>query len=251
MPVGHLQATAEWPDSWPSPGYQPSVHRNVLDRARIAVKDHFVREPVNYLVPVIVDVGIADVYRAQVLGLGQKEGRVLKSIQLGHFLVGLVFLDLHVSLLGVLDVYTGDFSVFDFYRNGMVAFFVDHVVSIGFDFVAKQLLSVVMMCLLCRGNRGSTGGEHAANDDESGEKTPCMVHGSVSGCERVAAEIPLCESALDNVCLDKAMHPSVAGLCDDARRGLIMRPPAWGGRSAAHLAPMSRRFQQVLVTRLS
>jgi len=40
---------------------------NVLDRARIPVKDHVVWEPVDFLVSVIIDPGKTDVYRAQIL----------------------------------------------------------------------------------------------------------------------------------------------------------------------------------------
>jgi hypothetical protein len=43
---------------------------NVLDRARIPVKDHVVWEPVDFLVPVIVDVGITYVHRTHIFHLG-------------------------------------------------------------------------------------------------------------------------------------------------------------------------------------
>ena len=36
--------------------------------------------------------------------------------------IAVINLDLHVSLLGVLDVYARDLSVFDFHRNGVVPF---------------------------------------------------------------------------------------------------------------------------------
>ena len=46
------------------------VNRNVLDRASVAVKDHLVREPVNLLVAVFVDVRVTDIDRTQGLCLG-------------------------------------------------------------------------------------------------------------------------------------------------------------------------------------
>ena len=48
---------------------QPLTLCNVFDRARVPVNDHVVWEPVDFLVPVIVDVGIPDVHCAHILVL--------------------------------------------------------------------------------------------------------------------------------------------------------------------------------------
>src|SRR5450432_1734026 len=48
----------------------PLTQWNVLDRARIAVNDHVVWEPVDFLFSVFVDVGITDVHGAHIFHLG-------------------------------------------------------------------------------------------------------------------------------------------------------------------------------------
>src|SRR6266540_2305484 len=68
---------------------------------------------------------------------------------LGYLLRGLVFLDRHISLLAVLQVEACDLAVFDSGRNGVLAGLVNHMVTVGFDLVAEQLLTgkVVMFSL--------------------------------------------------------------------------------------------------------
>src|SRR5229473_1055792 len=119
------------------------------------------------------------------------------SIRRNHILVGLVLLDRHVSVLIVLDVYTRDLSVFDFHGSGVGPFLLDHMVPVGFDFLAEQFLPVLMV-RLGRCNRGIDKGEQAENDKDGREKTlyTVTVHGSspvlsaaaVSFCMRISVQ---------------------------------------------------------------
>ena len=95
----------------------------------------------------------------------------MKSVCAGHFLVGLIFLDRYVAFLGVLDVKRGDLAVFYVNRNGVFPFLVEHVVTVGFDFLAKKLFPVlmVMFVLLC-GERTIDNRENAEDGDKGSEK---------------------------------------------------------------------------------
>src|SRR5260370_40833410 len=87
---------------------------NVLDRSGVPIEDHVVWEPVNFLVPVFVDVGGTDVRGAHILlverGIDDAPAR-----RLCHFLVGLVLLARHISLPCMLDVHARDLSAFHYH----------------------------------------------------------------------------------------------------------------------------------------
>src|SRR5256886_8155239 len=98
-----------------------SGERHVLDGAGISIKDHLVGEPVDLFVSKIVNEGIADVCRPNVLVLSQGVRRVMNPIGLSHFLFRLVFLDRYVPLLAVLHVYARDLAVGNLGGNRVLA----------------------------------------------------------------------------------------------------------------------------------
>lgn len=127
-----------------------SLGRIVLDRARFPVEDHVVREPVDDLVPPIVDVGKADPEGAEVLGLGEVEGNELDPARRASddCLRGLVFRDGDAAVLGVLHVHAGYLALGHVHGSGVRAVFVD-LVGAGFlDLVTHQVFAGVVLGLL-------------------------------------------------------------------------------------------------------
>src|SRR6266568_4662511 len=107
-----------------------SVHRHVLHRAGVAVENHVVWIPVDFLVTELVDVSVTDVRRSKGNRLNRNERGKLQPPGLGHLLCRLVFRDRYITLRGMGHLHAGDLAALDIDCSRVVALLVNDVMAV-------------------------------------------------------------------------------------------------------------------------